>query len=179
MKSRAVKEQDLSVLREEFARTDAAFLVDFRGLKVVAVDDLRRRIRDVNGTYRVVKNTLARRASSGTSLEPLADSFSGPTAVVTAETDVPVVAKALTDFAKGRPELRFRAGVVGGTVLDEAGCKAIADVPSREELQSKLAWVLQSPLQGLATVLNAPARDLAVVLAEVGKKQEGAGESAG
>ena len=91
MKSRATKQQDLDALREELTSSASAFLVEFRGLTVVDVDELRAKIRGASGSYRVVKNTLARAASKGTSLEPLGEHFTGPTAMVVPGDDVPVI----------------------------------------------------------------------------------------
>lgn len=172
MKSRATKQQDLDALREELASQSSAFLVEFRGLSVVDVDELRSKIRGASGSYRVVKNTLARAASKGTDLEPLTEHFAGPTAMVMPGDDVPGVAKILVDFAKTNQALTVKAGVVEGSLVVGDECKALADIPSREELQSKLANLLQSPLQRLATVLNAPSRNLAVVLGQVASEKK-------
>lgn len=171
MKTKALKEKDLALLRDEMAESRDAFLVQFQGLTVVAVDDLRRRVREADGTYRVVKNTLARKASGGTRLEGLAGQFRGPTALVVARQDPAKLAKVLTEFAKTNPAVIVKGGVVDGAVLDEAACKQVADLPSREQLLAKLAYLLQSPLQRLATVLSAPQRNLAVVLSEVSRKK--------
>lgn len=171
MKSRAVKQQDLEQLREEMAQTKSAFLVEFRGLTVVDVDDLRRKVREASGSYTVVKNTLARAASKDTELEALGEHFTGPTALVTAGEDVPGVAKVLVDFAKANKAVTVKAGVVEGSLLVGAECEQIADIPSREELYSKLAYLLQSPMQRLATVLQAPSRNLAVVLGQVASQK--------
>jgi large subunit ribosomal protein L10 len=173
MKTKATKTADLEALQQSFQATDAAFLVEFAGLKVVDVDDLRNKVRDATGTYSVVKNTLARLASKGTALEPLAESFKGPTAVVTGGDDAPGVAKILAEFAKINEAISVKAGVVDGMLLDARGCKEIADIPSREDLLTKLAFLCQSPLQRLASVLSAPSRGLAVALAQVAEKQEG------
>jgi large subunit ribosomal protein L10 len=172
MKSRATKQQDLDALREELTSSASAFLVEFRGLTVVDVDELRAKIRGASGSYRVVKNTLARAASKGTSLEPLGEHFTGPTAMVVPGDDVPGVAKILVDFAKSNTAVTVKAGVVEGSLVLGDECKAIAEIPSREELQSKLAYLLQSPLQRLATVLNAPNRNLAVVLSQVASEKK-------
>ena len=172
MKSRANKQQDLEALREELSSSTSAFLVGFRGLSVVDVDELRSKIRDVSGSYRVVKNTLARVASKGTGLEPLVEHFTGPTAMVLAGENVPGVAKILVDFAKDNEALTVKAGVVEGSLVVGDECNAIADIPSHEELQSMLAYLLQSPLRRLATVLNAPNRNLAVVLGQVASEKK-------
>ncbi|MEM7249622.1 MAG: 50S ribosomal protein L10 [Acidobacteriota bacterium] len=177
MKAKAVKHADLQVLTDEFSETQSAFLVEFSGLSVVDVDDLRGKVRGASGSYRVVKNTLARKASEGTKLEAIADSFTGPTAVVLADEDAPGVAKALVDFAKANKAIKLKRGIVEGAPLSEEECKAIADIPSRETLIAQLAGVLQAPMSRLATVLNAPMRDLAVVVGQVAEKQgEGSGD---
>ena len=115
---------------------------------------------------------MARAASQGTSLEALGEHFAGPTALVTPGDDVPGVAKILVDVAKDNEALTVKAGVVEGSLVVGDECKAIADIPSREDLQSKLAYLLQSPLQRLVTVLQAPSRDLAVVLGQVASEKQ-------
>ena len=171
MKSKQTKTADLAVLRTEFASSPTAFVVAFEGLSVVVVDDLRRKLRDAGGSYRVVKNTLARRAAEGTSIGPVSAHFRGSTAVVGAP-DVARVAKVLADFSKTHPALVVKGGVFEGAALNAAECKDIANLPSREELLSKLLFLLQSPMQRLATVLSANQRNLAVVLGQVAEKKE-------
>jgi len=175
MKSRAAKQQDLDRLREQFAHGGSLFLVQFDKLKSVAVDDLRRKVRESQARYEVIKNTLARKAAAGTAAEGVAGHFRGPTALVAVKDDASAVAKTLRDFAKTNPGVALKAGVVEGTVLSGAECEALADIPSKEELIAKLLYVLQSPMQRLVTVLAAPSRNLAVVLAEGAKKKEAAG----
>lgn len=170
MKTKELKTADLEVLRGEFADTTAAFVVEFKGLTVVAVDDLRRKVRDAGGTYRVVKNTLARKAAIGTGVAPCAAHFIGPTAIVRTK-DPARVAKTLNDFAKVHPALVVKGGVVEGTAVDREQCKAIADLPSREELVAKLLYMLLSPMQRLVTVLSASQRNLAIVLGQVAEKK--------
>jgi large subunit ribosomal protein L10 len=173
MKTKAAKQADLERLRADLVGARHAFVVGFTGLKVVDCDALRKKVREARGRYRVVKNTLARRASAGTSLESLAAQFTGPTALIEAPRDPAAVAKVLTEFAKGHPSVTVKAGLVDGVALTAAECKVIADLPPRERLLAQLAGVLQAPLQRLATVLAAPPRDLAVVLGQVaGKKND-------
>jgi large subunit ribosomal protein L10 len=171
MKTKQQKGADLERLAGDFGGTKAAFVVEFKGLKVVAVDELRRKVREAGGSYQVVKNTLARKASAGTALEIASKQFRGPTAVVKADADPARVAKVLSEFAKANPAVIVKAGVMEGTLLDAAACKSVADLPSREELLSKLAYLLQSPMQRLAVVLNAPSRNLAVALGQVAEKK--------
>jgi large subunit ribosomal protein L10 len=170
MKTREMKAADLDQLKEEFAGGNAAFVVEFKGLTVVAVDDLRKKVRDSGGTYRVVKNTLARKASEGTSLALVAHHFKGPTAVI--RTPEPArVAKTLSDFTKTNPALVLKGGSVDGVALDAEQCKSLANMPSREELLARLLYLLTSPMQRLASVLSAPQRNLAVVLGQVAEKR--------
>ena len=171
MKTREMKATDLETLQGEFSGAETAFVVEFKGLTVVAVDELRKKVRQAGGSYRVVKNTLARRASDGTRLSVVAHQFKGPTAVVRATGEPAKVAKVLTDFAKANPALVVKGASVEGTALDAAACKTLADLPSREELLSKLLFLLQSPMQRLAMVLSAPQRNLAVVLGQVAEKR--------
>ena len=171
MKTREMKAADLEVLRGEFATTDTAFVVEFKGLGVVAVDELRKKIREAGGSYRVVKNTLARKASQGTQLAAIESQFRGPTAIVHAGAEPAKVAKTLTDFAKTNPALVLKAGAMEGIALDSDQCKTLANLPTREELLSKLLFLLKSPMQRLAAVLAAPQRNLAVVLGQVAEKK--------
>ena len=171
MKTREIKAADLDVLRGEFAATETAFVVEFKGLTVVAVDELRKKVREAGGSYRVVKNTLARKASEGTKLAVIAPQFKGPTAVICAGPEPAKVAKTLTDFAKVNPALVLKAGTMEGLALDAEQCKSLANLPSREELLSKLLYLLKSPMQRLAAVLAAPQRNLAVVIGQVAEKK--------
>jgi large subunit ribosomal protein L10 len=171
MKTREMKESDLEVLKGEFAEAQSAFVVEFKGLTVVAVDDLRRKIRTAGGTYRVVKNTLARRASEGTRLSVVAHHFKGSTAIIRSGSEPTKIAKTLTEFAKTNPALVLKGASVEGVALDAGECKTLADLPSREELLGRLLYLLKSPMQRLASVLSAPKRNLAIVLNQVAEKQ--------
>lgn len=173
MKSRASKQEDLEVLKTEFAGARSAFILQFAGLKVVDDTELRKKVRQAKGSYRVVRNTLARKASQGTGFEKVASQFVGPTAVVLADAEPSGIAKLLAEFTKTNQAVTVKAGLVEGAALDAAQCKALADVPSREVLQGKLVGLLNSPLQRIVTVLSAPSRNLAVVLAEGAKKKGG------
>src|SRR6476469_3364826 len=118
--TRADKEQELQALSDAFKRADTAILVDFRGLNVPAVTELRRQIRGAKGTYKVVKNTLAIRASKGTSFEALEKMFVGTTAIAYTSEDAVALAKALTTFMKGAPTLQVKGAVVQGRTIKPA-----------------------------------------------------------
>ena len=177
--NRAEKAAQVEELRKGLAKSGNAILFAFAGLKVPEVTELRRQVRATKSSYRVVKNTLALRAAKGTPLEALSGHFVGATAVAYNEDNPVGLAKVLTAFAKTNPNLVFKAALVEGLPVEAGQIKAIADLPSREELVGRLLLLMQSPLRRLVTVLNGPVRSLAGVVRQIAEqKATGAGEAA-
>jgi large subunit ribosomal protein L10 len=163
------KQQTVDSLGEQFRSISSAFLIDYKGLKVVDATELRRKIREMNGSYVVVKNTLATRAAKETKLEQLEPYFQGPTAIAYHQKDVVGLAKLLMEISKGNPNFAFKAALIEGKVVPATEIQAIASMPSREVLLSKIVFLLKAPLMRLHTVLKAPVQNLYLVLKQVKK----------
>ena len=174
MKTRDEKQQEIDALKQEWSSTSNAVVVSFQGLNVEKDQQLRRQLREAQLQYRVVKNTLAQRAAEGTALAPLRDHFNGPTAVAYSHSDAVNLAKVLTKFAKENAQFTFKAGVVEGRVIAVKDIQALATLPSKEELISKIMFLAQAQAQRLAVVIAGTARNLAVVLSEVAKQKPAA-----
>lgn len=129
-------------------------IVDYRGLTVTQDTQLRRNLREANVIYKVYKNTMMNFAFKDTEFEPLKDVLEGPSAIAISKDDATAPARIISNFAKTAPVLEIKAGIVEGDFYDAEGMKAIAAVPSREELLSKLLGSMQSPITNLARVLN-------------------------
>lgn len=170
--SKAQKEDLVSRYQEGLARAPHAYLLSYKGIKVAEVTELRNRIRATGGRYEVVKNTLALLAIRDQPLESLKDSFDGPLAVAYSNDDAVALAKALTEFARTVPAIVFRGGVVEGRPVAAEQIEEIAKLPSREELLTKLVFLLQSPMVRLVRTLNAVPQSFASVLDQVARKKE-------
>ncbi len=172
MKSRETKQNDLNALTEQLANANSAMVVSFNKLTVTKDQEFRNKLREVGAKYQVVKNTLARIAVKGTQFEDATEHFKGVTAIAWTDQDAVVLSKVVTKFVKDNADFyTFKAGVVDGKVYDVKQVEAISNLPSKEELISKLMFVINSGAQRIATVINAVPRDLAVVIKQIGEKK--------
>jgi large subunit ribosomal protein L10 len=164
--------QDLVVeLAAKLADAKAAFLADYRGINVEKVNQLRAELRQTGAEYRVVKNTLLRRAAKGTSLECLADDMVGPTALAFVLDDPVAPAKVLSKFAKANEKFELKVGALDGKKLTADDIKALAELPSREELLAKMLGSINAPVSNFVGVLAAVPRSLVQVLGAIQDKK--------
>ena len=166
MKKRSEKQADLDKLKSELARVSTVILTTFQGIKVDEDTKLRRAVQAAGGKYKVVKNTLAERAGAGTPAENLLKNLTGTNSIAYTEADPVALAKAITKIAKDVPAFQFKAGVVEGRVVSIADIRQLANLPSKDELVSKIMFLLNAPAQRIAVALNALPRNLAVTVNE-------------
>ncbi len=170
-----VKVDSVEALKERLGTAKTAVLTEYRGLSVRQISDLRKQLKGAAAEYKVVKNRLARLAVKDSALDALGEHLKGPTGLVFTKQDPVAVAKALQAFVRTNPQLLIKLGLVEGKVVQPAELKALADLPSKEQLRSQIVGVVQGPMAQLVSLLQAPLRELVYVLDARGK---GAAESA-
>ena len=166
MKKKSEKQKDLDQLKTDLAKVSTVILTTFQGITVEDDTKLRREVQKAGGKYQVVKNALAERAGNGTPAEGVLKNLKGTNSIAYTQTDPVALAKALTRIAKDVPAFQFKAGVVEGKVISIAEIQQLANMPSKEELISKIMFLLNAPAQRIATALNALPRNLAVTVNE-------------
>ncbi len=169
MKKKSEKQQDLDKLKTELAKVSTVILTTFQGITVEADTKLRRAVQAAGGKYQVVKNTLVERAGTGTAAEGVLKNLKGTNSIAYTSADPVALAKALTKVAKDVPAFQFKSGVVEGKVISIAEIQQLANMPSKEELFSKIMYLLNAPAQRIASALNALPRNLAVTVSEAVK----------
>lgn len=170
--NREQKVAEVESLKEKFAKSQLTVLANYKGLDVAAVTELRKKLFEKESQFKVVKNRLAKIAIKDTPFEALEEYFSETTAVTTVAEDVTGSAKVLTDFAKGNESLQIKAGFLDGKVIDAKEIKALASMPTKEELIAKLLGSMQAPATNLVSVLSQIPRQLVQVLAAVQDQKE-------
>ncbi|MDO8519291.1 MAG: 50S ribosomal protein L10 [Deltaproteobacteria bacterium] len=161
------KQAEVAALKERFSKAGLAILADYKGLKVSEFNSLRRKLEAKNSRIKVIKNRLAKIALAGTAMEGLVPYFKGTTAVTTTESDPVGPAKVLVDFLKDHEAVKIKAAVMNGKALTQADIKALAALPSREELIAKLMGSMMAPARNWVSVLAQIPRRLVTVLAAV------------
>ncbi len=164
MKKKPEKQKDLESLRSELDKAETVFLAGYEKMTVAQDFALRKTVRGAGGAYKVVKNTIAGKASENGKSGELLKELKGMCSIAYTSGDPVALAKALTVYAKENPSFVFKAGMVEGRVIDVTGIKDLASLPSKEELFSKLLWVINAPAQQLVTAMNGVGRNLAVVV---------------
>ncbi len=162
--SRAKKKEQVDRLSADLKDVSSVVVSTYTRLTVSQDYELRKALRNAGAKYRVVKNTLAERAAKGTKVEPALKNLAGVNSIAYTTGDPVAMAKALTKYSKDTPEFTFKVGVVEGRVISIKEIEALASLPSKEELMSKLLFLINAPAQRLVTAMNAVGRNLAVVV---------------
>src|ERR1019366_7348182 len=164
MKKKEDKKKEIDSLRQDLERSKNLFVTGYEKLRVQQDFELRKVVRGVGGSYRVVKNNLAELASDGTAAGQVLKDLRGMTSVAYTTSDPVALAKALTGYAKTNPSFTFKAGIVEGRVIDIKAIAELANLPSKDEIFAKLLYLINAPAQRLAMAINAVGRNLASVL---------------
>lgn len=162
--SKAKKTEQVKKLSKELKEVSNVVVATYTKLTVSQDFELRKALRGAGAKYQVVKNTLVERAAKGTKVEGALKDLAGVTSIAYTTGDPVAMAKALTKYAKETPDFTFKVGVVEGRVINIKEIEALASMPSKDELMSKLLFLINAPAQRLATAMNAVPRDLAVVI---------------
>ena len=173
MATKAFKQEKIEKLKEQFAKATVAIVTEYRGLNVEDITKLRRALQKENSDYTVVKNTLAKVALAGTQYEAMAETLTGPVAIAFGYGDQAVPVKVLTKFCKeNKKDIPVMGAVLDGNLLSAKETKALADIPSKEELYAKMLGSINSPASGIANSINAVMRQLVYTMDAIRKQKE-------
>lgn len=164
MKDKSQKKKDFEAIQKDLETAGNVFLTGYEKLTVAQDNQLRKTIRDAGGKYKVVKNNLIEKAAEGKAAADLVKGIKGMTSMAFTEGDPVALAKALTKYAKDNPSFTFKAGMVEGRVIDVKAIEALANMPSKEELYSKILYLINASATRLVTAINGVGRNLAVVV---------------
>ena len=167
--SREQKKNYITLMQDQFDKSEAVIVTHYQGLTVSQLDDLRKKMREQGIKFKITKNKITKLALEKTKCKDLSDLFSGPTAVALSE-DAITSAKILTNFSKENSNLKILGGIMGKDILDVAGVKNVATLPTLDEARAKIVGILTSPAQKIASILLAPASKIAILALEKSKK---------
>jgi large subunit ribosomal protein L10 len=165
--NRSEKAEIVAKLKQIFKDSGSVILIDFKNVNVPDMTELRRKVRESDSQYQVVKNSLALRAAESTTVEEIKQHFDGPTAIAYTQENIVGLAKVLRDFIKDHSGMSFRVGVLDGQVLSGEQVTGLADMPSREELLSKVLFLMNAPLTQMVLALKSPVQKLAYLLRQL------------
>ncbi len=161
---KSAKVKVVEELQENFSKASATFIADYKGLKALEMDEIRKALRDASIDFKVVRNTLARRAIKGTELETVSGNMKESTAIAFSYKDAAAAAKTLVQFSKEKPNLKLRVGTLGAKVITLAEIQGLAELPPKDVLLGKLLGSMKSPTTGLVMVLSGVPRKLLYAL---------------
>lgn len=169
--NRTGKQQVIKEMQEVLGTFTSFYFVDYKGLKVKEISNLREKIKESKGAIRVVKNTLLKKATEDTTLKPVEKFLQGPTAIAWSTNDPIPLAKTLTTFAKDNPNLKIKGGFVDGSLLSQKDVEILSKLPGINEVRSQIIGLMQAPMAKLIGLLKAPQRNIALCLSERGKQE--------
>lgn len=169
--NRAEKSAVIDEIAEQIKESEAVFAVDYRGISVPQVAELREKLREADASFRVVKNTLTERAADQADAPSLKPLLAGPTALTFVRGDIALAAKAVSDYGRATELLAFKGGIMNGEAIEPDQIQALAKLPSRQVLYGQLVGMVASPITGLARSLNALISGVAIALGQVAEKK--------
>ena len=157
---------------EKLKATQAIIIAEYRGLKVSELTEIRKEIKKSSGSFKVIKNRLAKRSMTGTVWEPLQPHMKGPVGIASSDADPVTLAKVLTKYAESMPALKLKAGLFGGKILDVKGIEALSKLPSKEELYAKMLGTLMAPATNVVRTLQGVPQKLVMALKAISEKKQ-------